>query len=271
MSFQVPGAGTPTDAVCRYGSSKLVFRGPKRRLDEPYIAFLGGNETYGRFVEQPFASLLEPLLQQRCVNLGCPNGGLDTVLKDADILRIARGATRVVLQVPGAHGQTNLYYRVHPRRNDRFVQATTALRRLYPDVDFTQFNFVRHLLMTLAAWDADRFQVIEQELTRQWLNRMTAFVQQLNGNVVLLWLRVQPKTAETLFDTKPFLVSRDMVNAMSSRVVGVGEINLSPAIEDGDLDDMQFGDLQQPIAERMIGPGAHRAIAGSMARVLNLQ
>jgi hypothetical protein len=37
----IEGAGL-TYAPCRYGMSRILFRGPKRRLDTPYVAFVGG-------------------------------------------------------------------------------------------------------------------------------------------------------------------------------------------------------------------------------------
>lgn len=38
----IEGAGL-TYAPCRYGMSRILFRGPKRRLDTPYVAFVGGD------------------------------------------------------------------------------------------------------------------------------------------------------------------------------------------------------------------------------------
>nr|WP_253276904.1 DUF6473 family protein [Ruegeria sp. 6PALISEP08] len=38
--------------------SKLWFRGPPGELGKPYVACLGGEETFGRFVEHPFPAEL---------------------------------------------------------------------------------------------------------------------------------------------------------------------------------------------------------------------
>ena len=38
---------------CRYGQSRISFRGPKKNLKGRFIAFLGGSETYGKFVRKP--------------------------------------------------------------------------------------------------------------------------------------------------------------------------------------------------------------------------
>ena len=46
MTYDALGAGALDYLPCRYGTSKLLFRGPRRPLKEPYIAFLSGTETY---------------------------------------------------------------------------------------------------------------------------------------------------------------------------------------------------------------------------------
>jgi hypothetical protein len=40
-------------APCRYGNSRLFFRGPKKSLEGKYITFIGGTETYGKFIPGP--------------------------------------------------------------------------------------------------------------------------------------------------------------------------------------------------------------------------
>ena len=64
---------------CRYGNSRILFRGPRRPLDRPYLAFIGGTETYGKFIEKPFPTLVETALRQPCVNFGCLNAGIDAL------------------------------------------------------------------------------------------------------------------------------------------------------------------------------------------------
>ena len=39
---------------CRYGTSRLAFRGPEARAESPYVAALGGSATFGKFVAQPW-------------------------------------------------------------------------------------------------------------------------------------------------------------------------------------------------------------------------
>ena len=61
----------------RYGTSRISFRGPKKDLGGRYVAFLGGSETYGKFLQEPFPDLVEQALDLTCVNLGYMNAGID--------------------------------------------------------------------------------------------------------------------------------------------------------------------------------------------------
>ena len=83
MSFDALGAGALDYSPCRYGTSKLLFRGPQRRLDAPYVAFLGGTDTYGKFLKTPFPALVEQELGIDCINLGIPNAGIDVLAQDS--------------------------------------------------------------------------------------------------------------------------------------------------------------------------------------------
>ena len=149
MAYERMGETTLDYLPCRYGGCRLLFRGPQRRLEGSYAAFLGGTETYGKFIERPFPALVEARTGLRCVNFGWPNAGVDVFLNEPELLKMAGAARVVVLQVPCAPNLSNRYYSVHPRRNDRFVTATPRLQSLFPEVDFTEFHFTRHLLSRL--------------------------------------------------------------------------------------------------------------------------
>ena len=133
---------------CRYGASKQLFRGPRRRLEGDFVAFLGGTETYGKFMETPYPAMIEHETGVRSVNLGCVNAGIDAYFSDKSLLDICSKARATVIQVMGAQNMSNRFYAVHPRRNDRFLKASGLLEKIYPEVDFTDFSFTRHLLAT---------------------------------------------------------------------------------------------------------------------------
>jgi hypothetical protein len=271
MSFEIKGARAPGEMSCRYGASRLLFRGPRKKLDKPYIAFLGGTETFGKFVRHPFVSRVEAELGLPCVNLGSVNAGLDAFVGDPDILTIAAKAKATVVQVMGAQNLSNRFYRVHPRRNDRFLAPSPLLTTIFRDVDFTEFHFNKHMLRSLQALAPERFAVVREELQMAWIGRMKLLVRDLKSKPLLLWLRygetVSPQSDDAS-SGKPMLVTADMIDVLRPSVMDVIEVEVAPAHLSGELTAMQFGPLQEPAAEQMIGPDAHRQIAAKVFEAL---
>jgi len=246
--------------TCRYGRSKLVFRGPKKPTDAPYIAVLGGTEVYGRFVARPFADLLELDVGLPVLNLGCQNAGVDAFLYDADIMGLAAGAQLTLLQVMSAQNMSNRFYRVHPRRNDRFLGPSDALRSLYPDVDFTRFNFTKHMLTALHTACAIRFARVQEELTQAWTERMRRALQTIDGPVLLLWLYEAEREG---LGPEPLFVTADMVSELRQSTLGVIDL---PIVRAGNnLFDMIYGPLEAPVASEMLSVATHQMIAAQIA------
>lgn len=227
------GAADP--APCRYGASRTLFRGPARDLSGPYLAMLGGTATFGKGLARPFATLVEEDLRLPVANLGLVNGGPDVWLSDPAALAVAQGARLAVVQLTGAEGVGNPLYSVHSRRNDRFLAATPALRVLYPEVEFTEIHFTRHLLQVLHDADPRRFQAVVAVLQENWLARMRALLGQL-PQPLLLWLVAE----EPLFITAPMVEAlRPLAPVIPCRAAGAGcphpgiAARLIPAIRAG--------------------------------------
>ncbi len=102
MAYEKIGTLSLDYMPCRYDGSKLLFRGPKRKLTGDYVAFIGSTETYGKFIEVPFPDLIEQQTDITCVNFGWPNAGVDVFLNERAILDACAGARTVVLQLPCA-------------------------------------------------------------------------------------------------------------------------------------------------------------------------
>ena len=271
MTYQQPGVEAPADPCCTYGRSRLQFRGPSRYLGEPYLACLGGTETFGRFVELPFPALLEQRLGRTCVNLGSICCGLEAMSQDPTLAGLANEAEFCVIQVPGAQTLSNPYYRVHPRRNDRFLAPTENLRRLYPEIDFTEFHFTRHLLGRLHAQDNTRFEAVLRDLRNLWSERLRHWLAGLRVPVILLWLRYEAESGAGGADSlgaEPLLVNADMIARVGAACAAVVEVPVMASAASHELEDMLFGVLQQPLAEHLIGPATHRVISDRIYRTL---
>lgn len=269
MSIERTGASALDYLPCRYGNSRLLFRGPKRSLGQPYVLFLGGSTTYGKFVRQPFPGLVESYLSRDCVNLGCLNAGIDSFLHDPDVLNMANSAEMTVLELPGAQNLSNRFYRVHPRRNDRFLGASPLLQAVYREVDFTEFNFNKHMLGHLQVVSPDRFEAVRDELRQAWLARMRLLLDTIRSNVVLLWLRT-PVAAGGM-GPEPLMVSSDMVAEMQNDVLETVRIDLPGIGQPEDMEGMVFDQMEAPAARQTPGPASHERIARRLAETLGDQ
>lgn len=266
MAFLSAGAAVPDYAPCHYGASKLVFRGPRRNLAGRYMVVIGGTETFGKYVPLPFVDQLEQSLAVPVVNFGIANAGPDVFLADDEVARIASGAAAVVVQVVGAHNQTNPFYAVHPRRNDRVLSVSPRLRNLYRELDFAEFHFTRHLVQSLQATSRDRFAVVAAELQTLWVERMTALLHRLGPHIVLMWTGSQPPkdvAGDEIGPRYPALVDRAMMDKVAAHAAL--QIEICPPAERGAGTDA----LQALAAEAGLpGMQAHRRIADTLIPVL---
>ena len=267
MSYAFPGEGALDYFPCRYGTSRLLFRGPRRSLERPFIAVLGGTETYGKYVPDPFADLVEDELGMSVVNLGCMNAGPDVFLNDPGILDIVNKSEATVLQLVGAQNATNRYYAVHPRRNDRFLHATPLLQSIFREVDFTEFNFTRHMLQALQAVSPDRFEVLAEELRSTWVLRIRDLLSQISGRKVVLWMADQPPArpgSRADLRLEPLLVDSEMVGTIRRSADDYVE---SICAHEG-LEGKSFSPLECLAAAGLPGPLAHRQTSGLLSASL---
>lgn len=259
---------------CRYGNSRLFFRAPKRNLSGRYHAFIGGTETFGKYIDHPFPALVEAAVGRTCVNFGVVNAGVDVFVNDPTIMAACATADITVIQMMGADKLSNRFYKVHPRRNDRFLAASTTLSALYPDIDFSDFNFTRHLLGALYTRSADKFEIVRTELQMAWLARMRAILEKVGHRVLLLWLSVEAlddrpwNQREHPFRIEPMFVTRTMVEQLRDRVLDVVEARPSLEAQERGTEGMNFPAREADIAAELPGIGAHEEAALLLAETV---
>lgn len=265
MSFNALSPGGLDYFPCRYGRSKILFRGPRRSLDKPYVAFFGGTATYGKFISSPFPDLVEADIGMTCANFGCVNAGIDVYAVDPFLHEVSGNARVTVLQITSPRNISNRLYRVHPRRNDRFVEASALLRAIYREVDFAEFNFTNHMLKRLQLVSPDRFQTVVEELQTAWSARMRLILSQMTGKTILLWASsIQPQDSTLDVDADPAFVTRHMVDELRTKVTELVEVNASPEALSAGTEGMVFSDLDGAAAKTMLGPQLHREVADAL-------
>ena len=254
---------------CRYGSSKLVFRGPVVDINRDYVAFLGGSETYGKFIERPFPDIVGARLGLPALNLGCVSAGVDVYHEDPTVLELARLAKLRVVQVAGAQNLSNRMYTVHPRRNDRFVKASRLLTVLYPEIDFTEIHFTGHLITALRATSTERFELVVEELTSAWQARMAKFLKRIGGPTVLLFL--SPRGADEtamLLQAEPRLIDAELLKSMESYATAIVHASTPPSGEKAGASGMIFSELEAAAAASLPAPDVHMQIAEAIISAL---
>ncbi|MEM9901723.1 MAG: DUF6473 family protein [Pseudomonadota bacterium] len=274
MAFEHPGGASLDYKVCRYGKSRLLVRGPKARLKAPYTLFFGGTETYGRFVARPFPTRIAEGLALRCANISAVNAGLDAFVEDQTLLSAASKAERVVVQVLGAANLSNDFYSVHPRRNDRFIAASPALQELYPEVDFTEFSFTKHLLTSLERRCADRFTLVVEELKLRWRLQMHRLLSEANGRCLLLWIAKAPPPREAVSvrsGADPLLVDTRMLADIGATAREIVQVIPSKAAIATGTQGMVFSEFEAHVAALTINDATHAEIAAALRPVLQRQ
>lgn len=268
MAFENPHDGSLDYFLCRYGKSRLTFRGPHRKLTGRYVAMVGGLETYGKFVATPFPELVERKIGLPVVNLGLANAGADAFLNDPDVMQVIEKADITVFQILGAQNLSNRFYSVHPRRNDRFVGASPQLRSIFRDVDFTEVHFTKHLLHRLRSRSVDRFEVVAEELRAAWVRQMRSLLRAAKGKTVLMWVGVAPPPPPGRrgdLAHEPLLVDSEMIAALRSFAPTYLEVvPATNAWAGSGTDDLVLGPLDAAMAQGMPGPAVHQAIAEAL-------
>lgn len=271
MVYQRVKRATLDYQTCHYGESALSFRGPRARLDVPYVAVIGGSHAYGRFVDSPYPALLEKQLGTPVVNLGVVNAGVDAFAHDASVIDLCRRAEVTVVQTMPAANMSNRLYSVHPRRNDRFIKAATLLQTVFSDVDFTDIHFTGHLILTLRTVSRDRFRIVEEEIKTAWVARMKLLLDRIRGKIVLL--HGQSLSGAAAEDagaqpTTPDLIDADMLCQLSGYVADMIHVEPSQKARQSGMEGMMYDPLDRPAACQFPNPPMHEEIAEALASKL---
>lgn len=270
MSFEQRGRMPLDYNTAALPGSPLRFRGPIAEDIDPGVVCIGGSETFGRFIHAPFATQLDMALAKPVLNLGVVNAGLDVLMNDAAIAGALARTEAIVLQVTSAHNMTNRFYHVHPRRNDRFVKASSMLRTIFPDVDFTQFHFTRHLLSHLNGLSEDRFGIIRTELETAWVSRMQRLIEQVDVPVHLLWMSNKSPDAMEAdgLGTDPLFVTQRMLDTVAQSAASLTIATPDEAEKASTTKGKFYGPREEAAARNLPGPKVHDRAAVELLRKL---
>ncbi|MGB1234325.1 MAG: DUF6473 family protein, partial [Planktomarina sp.] len=169
-----------------YQLGRLHFRGRQIQTTRAHITLLGGTETYGRFMPDPYAKGLRRVLDCPVRNLGVINGGLDCLQRVMQLLQPQDRVQSIVLETPGLLMQSNPFYDVHPYRNDRITRLKPLFLNVFPKVDELTLHFVGHLWHQCKTWHPEQAGRLVQMLRDTWLNTMEGILLNCPAPVHLL-------------------------------------------------------------------------------------
>lgn len=251
----------------RFGRAKQRFRGPKPDLSKPYLAFIGGSEPFGKFIENPFPSLLQDRLGMNCVNWGTPGAGPSFFLRDPVILEACSTARACVITVMGAVAMSNRLYSVFKRRNSRIRDTSATLRALYPQMALSDFRFAHNMLRKMYHDNPNNFRVVEIELREAWVARMRDLLEEIETTRVLVWMSSRAPEEEPgphdreSFVTAPAFVNREMLEAVAPMADVLVEYVAGAGVADMPGDGRIYEDSQADAALRYPGATMHRQVA----------
>jgi len=143
--------------------------------------------------------MVERALGIPILNLGAQHSGAGFYAEDDVIHEIIESAKVIVVEAPSVVNQSNPFYRVHPRRNDRFVTALGPLYELFPEADFVECHFTKHLITKLITIDAERADIVFRVLQDEWMRNLSLMRARWRAETVVHWYK-QPKATKPEFE-----------------------------------------------------------------------
>ena len=189
MSYVAMDARRVDFILCQYGNSKNLFRGPKKSCKHSYGVCLGGADTFGGKVPGPFSAMFEREMGMPVFNLGAQHSGAGFYTEDDAILEIVENAQVIFIEAPIVVNQSNPFYRVHPRRNDRFETAFGRLHDLFPGDDFVECHFTKHLITKLISIDSVRADIVFRAFQNEWVRNLTIMRARWCAKTVVQWYK----------------------------------------------------------------------------------
>lgn len=171
----------------RWGRLNQIYRGPQPDLTQPYVACLGGAQTFGRYVARPYPSLLGEALDMTVANFGAASAGPGFFLRDSRVIEAASAAEVCVIQVMSARSLSNRLFKVQIGRNAQIEAVSKALESLFPHVDFETFTYAHNMLNQIADEDPEKFLEVETEMKAAWVARTRVLLEAIDTKRVLFW------------------------------------------------------------------------------------
>jgi hypothetical protein len=191
----------------------MALRGPRGDLEAAgAICCIGAAQTFGRFVERPFAQQIGDILNRRVLNLGFSGAGPEFYLKRPVLMNCLEQADMVVVQSMSARSVTAGLFETQSNNGvSKFLSGPRA-----GETHLAQKAY--GLLRKEYGEDAFRAQVSAAQ--DGWLARHRELAERISGRKIFLWLSSEKPgdnvdLSQSPVGIFPHFVDADMVQAVA--------------------------------------------------------
>lgn len=201
------------EVINRHTNKELLLRGPKpQKLEkDKYIVCIGAAQTFGRFCEKPFPTLLHEEYGYPTLNLGYGGAGPSFFCKDNDKLmdKYVNNSKFVVIQVMSGRSESNSLFK------------SKGLGRYTRIIDGKSIGCKDAFKELLEENNEDFLKKIVAETRDNWIENYKQLLEQIKVPKILLWFSIRrpryredykSKKVNKLFGGYPQLVNSKMVN-----------------------------------------------------------
>jgi len=200
------------EVLDRQTNTGLLLRGPKPQNLEGgnYFVCIGAAQTFGRFCEKPYPTLLQERLGIQVLNLGRGGAGPSFFSKDNDkLLEYINGAKFAIIQVMAGRSESNSLF--HSRGLGAYMRVS----------DGTWIGCDDAFRELIEKNDEAVVRKIVAETRYNWVNNFRELLEAIKIPKILFWFSVREphyienyKDVYTLFGEFPQLVNSDMVDQL---------------------------------------------------------
>lgn len=190
----------------------LALRGPRPTAElSKCICFIGAAQTFGRFVNEPFAQLVCDLLRRPGLNLGFSGAGPEFYLGNDKLMSILSAAPAVVVQSMSARSVSAGLFET--RANNGVLRFRSGPRAGQEHMALNAYGFLRK--------EGGEAAYLEQVglVQARWVELYGELARRIRGRKVFLWLSEHAPGENVRLDQGdlghfPHFVTREMVEAV---------------------------------------------------------
>ncbi|MBK1648036.1 DUF6473 family protein [Rhabdochromatium marinum] len=225
-----------SDAI-PHPNGEVYYRGPapSNLAQGGYLACIGGAQTLGRFVAQPYSEQLGKTLGLETLNLGHGGGKPRYFLECPGILEHINKAALVVVQIPSARGVETSFFKPISIKNAILQDKRPGYSKSPRFADKVYKEFLENEAPEI-------IDQLQREIRANWMEEMTELLTAIQVPKVLLWFSTRTPDTGSGFCIQtlryeatpnfryPHFVNRDMVEKLCLLANGYVEYVGHPGI-----------------------------------------